>query len=114
VTYESAQQFFADLGSRPDSSRAANLTASYRFDIEGAGSWRVDVDDGAATVTDTDTDTVTDPGSQDPADCVIATDERTFLGVVNGEQNPMGAFMTGKIRVDGDMGLALRLKDLVG
>jgi putative sterol carrier protein len=108
VTYESAQQFFADLGSRPDSSRAANLTASYRFDIEGAGSWRVDVDDGAATVT------VTDPESQDPADCVIATDERTFLGVVNGEQNPMGAFMTGKIRVDGDMGLALRLKDLVG
>jgi putative sterol carrier protein len=110
VTYESAQQFFADLGSRPDSSRAANLTASYRFDIEGAGSWRVDVDDGAATVTDTDTDT----GSQAPADCVIATDEQTFLGVVNGEQNPMGAFMTGKIRVDGDMGLALRLKDLVG
>ena len=106
MTYESAQQFFADLGSRPDSSGAANLTASYRFDIEGAGSWRVDVDDGVATVTDT--------GSQDPADCVIATDERTFLGVVNGEQNPMGAFMTGKIRVDGDMGLALRLKDLVG
>lgn len=108
MTYESAQQFFAGLGSRPDSSRAANLTASYRFDIEGAGSWRVDVDDGAATVTDTDT------GSHDPADCVIATDEQTFLGVVNGEQNPMGAFMTGKIRVDGDMGLALRLKDLVG
>ena len=108
MTYESAQQFFADLGSRPDSSRAANLTASYRFDIEGAGSWRVDVDDGAATVTDTDT------GSQDPADCVIATDEQTVLGVVNGEQNPRGACMTGKIRVDGDMGLALRLKDLVG
>jgi putative sterol carrier protein len=106
VTYESAQQFFADLGSRPDSSRAANLTAAYRFDIEGAGSWRVDVADGAATVTDAE--------SQEPADCVIATDERTFLGVVNGEQNPMGAFMTGKIRVDGDMGLALRLKDLVG
>jgi putative sterol carrier protein len=108
VTYESAQQFFADLGSRPDSSRAANLTASYRFDIEGAGSWRVDVDDGVATVTDTGT------GSHDRPDCVIATDEQTFLGVVNGEQNPMGAFMTGKIRVNGDMGLALRLKDLVG
>jgi putative sterol carrier protein len=107
VTYESAQQFFADLGSRPDSSRAANLTASYRFDIEGAGGWRVDVDDGAATVT------VTDPESQDPADCVIATDEQTFLAVVGNEQSPMGAFMTGKIRVEGDMGLALRLKDLV-
>ena len=106
MTYESAQKFFADLGSRSDSSRAANLTASYRFDIEGAGSWRVDVDGGAVTVKDTD--------AQDPADCVIATDQQTFLGIVNGEQNPMGAFMTGKIRVDGDMGLALGLRDLVG
>jgi putative sterol carrier protein len=102
--YKSAEQFFAELGSKPDSSRAADLTASYRFDIDGAGSWRVDVDGGAATVS----------RSQDPADCVIATDERTFLGVVNGEQNPMGAFMTGKIRVEGDMGLALGLRDLVG
>jgi putative sterol carrier protein len=102
--YASAEQFFAALASNPDSSRAADLTASYRFDIEGAGIWRVDVDHGAATVSQ----------SQEPADCMIATDERTFLGVVNGEQNPMGAFMTGKIRVEGDMGLALGLRDLVG
>jgi putative sterol carrier protein len=36
-----------------------------------------------------------------------------LLAVVGNEQSPMGAFMTGKIRVEGDMGLALRLKDLV-
>lgn len=104
MTYESAQQFFEDLQARGDSSRAADLTASYRFDIESAGSWRVDVEDGVATVSQ----------SQDQAQCVIATDEKTFLGVVNQEQNPMGAFMTGKIKVEGDMGLALRLRDLVG
>ena len=104
MTYESAQQFFQDLQARSDPSRAGDLTASYRFDIEGAGSWHADVENGAVTVTE----------SQDPADCVIATDEQTFLGVVNGEQNPMGAFMTGKIRVDGDMGLALGLRDLLG
>ena len=103
MTYESAEQFFSQLGSNSDS-RATNLTASYRFDIEDAGSWRVDVEDGAITVSP----------SHDPADCVIATDEGTFLGVVNGEQNPMGAFMTGKIRVEGDMGLALGLRDLLG
>ena len=103
MTYESAEQFFSQLGSNSDA-RATNLTASYRFDIEDAGSWRVDVEDGAITVSP----------SHDPADCVIATDEGTFLGVVNGEQNPMGAFMTGKIRVEGDMGLALGLRDLLG
>jgi putative sterol carrier protein len=103
MTYESAEQFFSQLGSNSDA-RATNLTASYRFDIEGAGSWRVDVDDSVVTVST----------SQDPADCVIATDEGTFLGVVNGKQNPMGAFMTGRIRVEGDMGLALGLRDLLG
>jgi len=104
VTYESARQFFQDLQGRADRSRAAGLSASYRFDIEGAGTWHVDVENGAVTVTE----------SQDPADCVIATDEQTFLAVVGNEQSPMGAFMTGKIRVEGDMGLALGLRDLLG
>ena len=103
MTYESAQQFFEDLQAGADSSRAADLTASYRFDIDGAGSWRVDVANGAVAVT----------SSQEPADCIIATDEQTFLAIVNKVQSPMGAFMTGKIKVDGDMGLALRLRDLV-
>ena len=103
MTYETARQFFDDLAARADPSRAGDLNASYRFDIADAGSWHVDVQDGAVTVTE----------SQDPADCVIATDEQTFLAVVRNEQNPMGAFMTGKIRVEGDMGLALRLRDLV-
>lgn len=101
---DSAREFFDDLRARADASRAAGLTASYRFDIEGAGSWHVQVRGGALTVEE----------SQEPADCVIATDERTFLGVVSGEQNPMGAYMTGRIRVEGDIGLALRLRELLG
>jgi len=104
VTCESAQQFFDDLAARADPARAGDLSASYRFDIADQGSWHVDVENGAVTVTQ----------STEPADCVIATDEQTFLAVVRNEQNPMGAFMTGKIRVEGDMGLALRLRDLVG
>jgi len=104
MTYESARQFFEGLQRRADSSRACDLSASYRFDIEDVGHWHVDVEKGVVTVTE----------SQNPADCVIATDEPTFLAVVENEQSPMGAFMTGKIRVEGDMGLALRLKDLVG
>ena len=104
MSYASAAEFFQDLRARADGSRAADLNASYRFDIEGAGRWHVDVRGGAVTVTE----------SQEPADCVVKTDEQTFLGVVESKQNPMGAFMTGKIRVEGDIGLALRLRDLVG
>jgi putative sterol carrier protein len=57
---------------------------------------------------------VTVEQSNAPAECTIETDERTFLAVVQGEQSPIGAYMTGKIRVEGDMGLALRLRDFVG
>jgi putative sterol carrier protein len=104
VTVESAREFFEALPGRIDPERAGTLDASYRFDIEGAGSWRLEADGERAVVTESDA----------PADCVIRTDENTFLRIVRGEQSPMGAYMTGKVRVEGDLGLALRLRDVFG
>ncbi len=103
---ETAREFFDDLAARTagGSGRTRGLTASYRFDVEGAGSWRVEVDDGAVAVSESD----------GPADCVIAAPEDLFLRIVRGKQSPMGAFLMGKIRVEGDTGLAMRLKDLLG
>lgn len=103
---ETARQFFDDLVARTagGSERTRGLTASYRFDVEDAGSWVVKVDDGTVAVSEGD----------GAADCVIAAPEDLFLRIVRGEQNPMGAFLMGKIRVDGDAGLAMRLKDLLG
>ena len=99
---ESAAEFFEHLEQRLEPSKLAGLTASYRFDIEGAGSWRVDVTDGVATVVE----------GGDGGDCVIRMKDEVFARLRRGEQNPMTAFMTGKIKVDGDVGLALRLKEL--
>ena len=101
----SAREFFQDLAARTagGSERTRGLTASSRFDVDGAGSWRVDVDDGAVTVTESDA----------AADCVIGVSEEMLLGIVSGRQSPMGAFLMGRIRVDGDAGLAMRLRDLL-
>jgi len=104
VTYASTQEFFAELAANSDASKASGLDASYRFEIDGAGTWRVDVRNGRVSVEQSDA----------PADCVVKTDDETFLKVIRQEQNPMGAYMAGKIRVEGDMGLALRLRDLLG
>jgi hypothetical protein len=41
VNVESAREFFEGLPGRIDPERAGALDASYRFDIEGAGSWRL-------------------------------------------------------------------------
>jgi putative sterol carrier protein len=101
---ESVREFLEGIPGRVDPERARRLDASYRFDIEGAGTWRLEADGDRLVVTESDA----------PADCVIRTDERTFLRIVNGEQSPMGAYMTGKVRVEGDLGLALQLRDVFG
>jgi putative sterol carrier protein len=102
---DSARAFFAELAERTagGSERTHGLTATYRFDVEGAGSWRVEVDDGAVSVSESDA----------AADCMISVSERTLLGIVRDGQSPMGAFLMGKIRVEGDAALAMRLRDLL-
>ena len=97
-----AREFFDSLESRADASRTAGMTNSYLFDIEGAGKWTVKVDDGKVTVQE---------GGED-ADAVITTSEATFEKIVSGEQNPTSAYMTGKLKVKGDMGAAMKLQKL--
>jgi putative sterol carrier protein len=96
------KEFFDSLESRADTSRTAGMTNSYLFDIEGAGKWTVNVDDGKISVTE---------GGED-ADAVISTSEATFEKIVSGEQNPTSAYMTGKLKVKGDMGAAMKLQKL--
>jgi len=50
----------------------------------------------------------------DEADVTLTADVDTFQGILDGSQNPTAAFMTGKLSVDGDMGLALKLSSLLG
>jgi putative sterol carrier protein len=99
---QSAREFFENLESRVDSSKTAGMNNSYVFEIEGAGTWKVDVSDGEVTVTE---------GGGD-ADATIRASEETFQAIANGEQNPTTAYMTGKLKVDGDMGAALKLQKL--
>jgi putative sterol carrier protein len=99
---ETVQDFFANLASRADPAKTAGMTNSYLFDIEGAGMWKVDVDDGAVTVTEGDGD----------ADATISTTQETFEKIVAGEQNPTSAYMTGKLKIKGDMGAAMKLQKL--
>ena len=98
----SAREFFETLESRVDESKTAGMNNSYLFDIDGAGKWKVDVNDGKVTVTE---------GGED-ADAIISTSEETFTKMVNREQNPTSAYMTGKLKVKGDMGAAMKLQKL--
>jgi putative sterol carrier protein len=99
---ETVQDFFANLSSRADPSKTAGMSNSYVFEIDGAGEWKVDVDDGAVSVTE---------GTGD-ADVTISTTQETFEKIIAGEQNPTSAYMTGKLKIKGDMGAAMKLQKL--
>ena len=99
----SVREFFEGLGSRVDTSRTAGMTNTYVFDIDGAGQWTVAVDDGRVSVTD---------GASPEADCTITSSEENFERIVAGELNPTSAYMTGKLKVKGDMGAAMKLQKI--
>lgn len=89
-----------------------------RFNPEGAGDWSADIQfnvagdrggdflikiaDGTCTVTE---------GVDESASSTIMTDDETWIGIVEGSVNPMTAFMTGKIKVKGNMGDVMKLQN---
>ena len=98
----SVQEFFEGLPERVSADRIAGMSNTYAFDIEGAGAWTVAIADGAITVVD---------GVGD-ADCTFSASEESFQKIVAGEQNPTTAYMTGKLKIKGDMGAAMKLQKL--
>ncbi|WP_372840283.1 SCP2 sterol-binding domain-containing protein [Phaeovulum sp.] len=47
--------------------------------------------------------------SDDEADVTLTASAETFEGMLTGDLNPTAAFMTGKLKIDGNMGLAMKL-----
>ncbi len=45
---------------------------------------------------------------------MLTADAETFQGIMDGDVNPTSAFMGGRLKVDGDMGLAMKLGNLLG
>ncbi|MFV0475793.1 MAG: SCP2 sterol-binding domain-containing protein [Pikeienuella sp.] len=47
------------------------------------------------------------------ADCTIRLSRKNLEKLLKGDMNPMTAFLTGKIKVEGDMSVALQLQTLL-
>ncbi|MCT4682737.1 MAG: SCP2 sterol-binding domain-containing protein [Roseicyclus sp.] len=75
---------------------------SAKFVIEGEGA--VMVDGGGVRAAE----------DGDEADVTMTADADTFQSILAGDLNPASAFMTGKLKLDGDMGTAMRLGSVLG
>ena len=74
-----------------------------------AGSAKFDVDGEGAIVMDANGARISD----DETDVTLSADADTFRSILEGETNPTSAFMTGKLKVDGDMGMAMQLANVL-
>lgn len=77
----------------------AGFDGSAKFDIDGEGA--IVIDGSGAHISDDDTD-VTLSASAD-----------TFRAILAGEQNATAAFMMGRLRFAGDMGMAMKLAGIL-
>jgi putative sterol carrier protein len=77
------------------SAKIGTFDGSVKFVIPGEGSIMVD----EAGVREGD----------EEAECTMTADAETFRGILDGDVNPTSAFMSGQLKIDGDMGTAMKL-----
>ncbi len=83
--------------------RSNPLGATIKFNLGDAGLVFIDGKSEPQTVSNSDT----------PADCTIKVALADLQNMLKGELDPMVAFSLGKIELDGDMAVAMKLGELI-
>ena len=91
------------MQARFNANAAAGLDLVFQFNIKDAENYYLSIKDGACSLTE---------GNAPSPNISLIMDSATLKGVLKGEISGMEAFMTGKLRTEGDMMLALKLGEL--
>jgi hypothetical protein len=92
------------LRSKPDV--VSKINAVYQFNISGpgGGQWSVDCTQPGGMIS---------AGTAAAPRCTVAATDVDFLNIVNGKLNAQMAFRSGKLKIQGDMGLAMKLQQIL-
>jgi len=84
---------------------AAGMNKTFQWNITGdeAGVWAFKIDNGQGEVI---------PGGVEKPDVTFTISDKDWLAITEGKLDGMNAFMTGKLKVSGDMMLAMKLQNL--
>lgn len=84
---------------------AEGVTANVQFDFsqDGGGLFVVSIADGQCSVRE---------GASDAPDATMLTSQETYLAIAEGRLNAMTAFMTGKLRVAGNLPLLMKFQQM--
>jgi putative sterol carrier protein len=82
--------------------KAAGVDAVIQYHLTGdqGGDWVIKIGDGACTVA---------PGTADKPTLTLTADAADYLQIISGKLNAMSAFAEGKVKLKGDLALAMKL-----
>jgi putative sterol carrier protein len=100
------EDIFARMATSIDPVAAKGLSGTVQFNLsgEGGGSWYATVKDGSVVVT---------KGSVSSPNMTMKMDAQDYVDMNTGKLNPQVAFMTGKLKISGDMSLAMKMQALL-
>ena len=106
MTYEDLVKQVKDIAEATDASKIQEHVA-FQFNIEGEaeGAFYLEIKDGKAEV---------EPYEYYDRDVLVTCKAETLLKIVEGRLDPILAYTLKKIKVEGDLGKALLLKEVVG
>lgn len=87
----------------PEKAAGLNKTIQINLNGEGGGQWAVKIADGAVSV---------DAGQADAPHLTLRMDATDYVDLAHGQANAMALFMAGKVKVEGDISLAMKFQEL--
>lgn len=98
---------FQGMMERFNPEKAAGLNATVQFDLsgEGGGKWAVQIADGKVDVV---------KGGVDNPTATVKMSADDYADMTSGKLNAMTAFMTGKVKVEGDLNTVMKFQSLFG
>jgi putative sterol carrier protein len=94
---------FGQLLARIPPARLAGLDGIYRFCMTDGGSWTLRIASGALSFGE---------GGEARPDATLSASSEDFRRLLDRELRPLSAMMTGRLRIEGDLGAAMRLQQL--
>lgn len=103
TTTQAISDYFEQLPARADPDSVRGFSKACTFVIVGAGTWTVYVDDGTVDVLDGEAE----------ANCRVTMSAGVFERILHGQQKPTSAYLTGKMKISGELATLLRLQPLL-
>ena len=85
---------------RPDKASGTSAVIQYDISGDGGGTWHAVIKDGACTVS---------PGPAQNPNLTLSIAAPDWLDMLTGKQSGQMLFMSAKLKIKGDMGLAMKL-----